>query len=74
MTSERPPKKLEAVRFMREAHARIDAEIAGLSVEERLRRQESRRPSDPFLAALWDRCEDPPEAWRDRARRKAREG
>ena len=73
MTNERTPERFDAVRFMREARARIDAEIAGLSVEERLRRQEARRPSDPFLAALWDRCEDP-EVWRERARRKAREG
>ena len=72
MTNERPPKKFEAVRFMREARARIDAEIAGLSAEERVRWQEARRPSDPFLAALLDRCEDP-EVWRERAHRQARE-
>ena len=45
-------KKFDCVKFMREARARITAETADMTVEERIEWFNSRRYSDPALEEL----------------------
>lgn len=59
MPTEAPAKKFDCVRFMREARAEIDEETRGMSWEEFGRWLDRQRPTDPYLAALWDRAKPP---------------
>ena len=47
-------KAFDCLKWTREARDEINAEIAGMSTEEELRWWEAQRPTDPFLAELWD--------------------
>ena len=59
MRSETREKSFDCVAFMCEARARIDEEIKGMSWPELRQWLDSQRPTDPHLAALWDRAKPP---------------
>lgn len=59
MRSEAGAKSFDCVKWAREARDRISAEISDMSDEELRRWLETRRPQDPFLAALFDRRMSP---------------
>ena len=59
MRSETREKSFDCVRFMREARAQIGEEIKDMSWPELRRWLDSQRPTDPRLAALWDRAKPP---------------
>lgn len=48
----RKKKKFDCVKFMRQARARITAEIAGMTAEETVEWFNSKRYSDPALEAM----------------------
>ncbi len=50
-------KTFDCVAWTRETRNRISAQIKDLSTEEKIRWFENRRPSDPFLAKLFDRSQ-----------------
>ena len=54
-----PAKKFDCLKWTREVRDEINAEIADMSVEERLWWWAAQRPTDPFLARLWDRGNPP---------------
>ena len=54
-----PAKKFDCLKWTREVRDEINAEIAGMSTEEELRWWEAQRPTDPFLAELWDESRAP---------------
>ena len=51
-------KEFDCVQFMRDARARIDAETAGMTDEERLEWYRSREYTDPWLAQMAQRIRD----------------
>ena len=59
MKTEAPTRRFDCVRFMREARAQIDEEIKDMSWPELRQWLDSQRPTDPHLAALWDRAKPP---------------
>ena len=65
MKTEAPTRRFDCVRFMREARAQreartqIDEEIKDMSWPELRQWLDSQRPTDPYLAALWDRAKPP---------------
>ena len=59
MNRETRVKSFDCVKWTRETRDRINAEIKDMSHEELSRWFESRRPSDPFLAELYDRRTPP---------------
>ena len=59
MTNKAPAKKFDCVRFMREARAEIDEEIRDMSWRELRQWLDRQRPTDPRMAALWDRAKPP---------------
>ena len=63
-------KAFDCLKWTREARDRINAEIAGMSMEEELRWWESRRPTNPVLAKQWE-TRKPPTGGRLPARSRA---
>ena len=61
MKTETGEKAFDCVRWTRSTRDRISAEIRDMSHEELVRWFEDRRPTDPFLAELFDRREAPSE-------------
>lgn len=59
MKTEAGEKAFDCVRWTRTTRDRISAEIRDMSREELGRWFEDRRPTDPFLAELFDRREAP---------------
>lgn len=58
MSSEAKAKPFDCVKWTRETRDRINAEIRDMSHEE-IRRYFNRRPTNPILAELFDRRQDP---------------
>lgn len=59
MTTETPAERFDCIRFVREVRARNDEETKDMSWEEYRQWLDSRRPTDPRLAAAWDRAKPP---------------
>jgi len=59
MKTEAGEKTFDCVKWTRSTRDRISAEIRDMSQEELVRWFEDRRPTDPFLAELFDRREAP---------------
>jgi hypothetical protein len=59
MKTEAGEKAFDCVKWTRSTRDRISAEIRDMSQEELVRWFEDRRPTDPFLAELFDRRETP---------------
>lgn len=59
MKTEAAEKTFDCVRWTRRTRDRISAEIRDMSRDELGRWFEERRPTDPFLAELFDRLEAP---------------
>ncbi|MCY3809011.1 MAG: hypothetical protein OXG58_06245 [Gemmatimonadetes bacterium] len=59
MKTEAAEKAFDCVSWTRSTRDRISAEIRDMSQEELVRWFEDRRPTDPFLAELFDRREAP---------------
>ena len=59
MKSESRTKNFDCLKWTREARDRINAEIAGMSMEEELRWWEAQRPTDPVLAKQWETRKPP---------------
>lgn len=62
MNRETRVKSFDCVKWTRETRDRINAEIKDMSHEELSRWFESRRPTDPFLAELYDQRTPPTRA------------
>ena len=59
MTSETREKSFDCVKWTRERRNRMYEETKGMSPAERKRWSESQRPTDPLLAAMYDRAMPP---------------
>lgn len=68
MTTETPAKKFDCIRFVREVRAQHYRETKDMSWKEYRQWLDAQRPTDPRLAALWDR-KVPPESTRPRVPR-----
>ena len=66
MTSEPREKAFDCVKWTRERRNQMYEETKDMSPDERRRWSESQRPTDPFLAELYDRAKPPTSSrWRD---------
>ena len=59
MTNETREKSFDCVKWTRERRNRMYEETKDMSSEERRRWYKSQRPTDPFLAELYDRARPP---------------
>lgn len=59
MKAEPSPESFDCVRFMREARARTYEATKHMSTGEFVQWLNRRRPTDPVLAELWDRSQEP---------------
>ncbi len=61
MTTDKPAERFDCIRFVREVRDRKYEITKDMSPEEYRRWMDTRRPTDPKLAALWDEMRPPEE-------------